>query len=61
MGNWKNKSRDAGHQLSELGNSNAALVDVVQESTAFICACYGYEEAATMSDVRFKMWKAKTE
>ena len=51
----------AGRQLSELGNSSAALADVVQESTAFIGACYGYEEAATMSeDVRFKMWKVKT-
>ena len=47
-------------QLSELGNSTAALSDVVQESTAFIAACYGYEEAATMLDVRFKMWKVKT-
>ena len=26
----------------------------------FIAACYGYEEAATISDVRFKMWKMKT-
>ena len=50
----------AGRQLSELGNSSAALADVIQESTAFIAACYGYEEAATMSDVRFKMWKVKT-
>ena len=30
-------------------------------STAFIGTCYGYEDAETMSDVRFKMWKAKTE
>ena len=50
----------AGRQLSELGESNVALSYVVQESTAFIAACYGYEEAATMSDVRFKMWKVKT-
>ena len=42
---------NAGLQLSELGNSSAALADVVQESTAFIAACYGCEEAATMSDV----------
>ena len=50
MGNWreKNKSREsdlkAGRQLSEHGNSSAALADVVQESTASIAACYGYEE-----------------
>ena len=50
----------AGRQLSELGESSAALADVIQESTAFIASCYGYEEAATMSDVRFKMWKVKT-
>ena len=50
----------AGHQLSELGNSSAALADVVQESTAFIAACYDYEKATTMSDVRFNMWKVKT-
>ncbi len=50
----------SGRQLSEHGNSSAALADVVQESTAFIAACYGYEECATMSDVRFKMWKVKT-
>ena len=50
----------ASRQLSELWNSNAALSGVVQESTAFIAACYGYEEAATMPDVRFKMWKMKT-
>ena len=54
------KVRKSGRQLSELGNSSAALADVVQESTAFIAACYGYEECATMSDVRFKMWKVKT-
>ena len=51
-------------KVSELGNSSAALADVVQESTAFIAACYGiqygFEEAATMLDVRFKMWKVKT-
>ena len=50
----------AGRQLSELWNSSAALSDVVQEYAAFIAACYGYEEAATMSDVRFKIWKMKT-
>ena len=55
------KVLNAGRQLSDLGNSRAALADVVQESTAFIAACYGYDEAATMSDVRFKMWKVKTE
>ena len=54
------KCLKAGRQLSELGNSSAALADVIQESTACIAACYGYEEAATMSDVRFKMWKVKT-
>ena len=30
------KVRKSGRQLSELGNSSAALADVVQESTAFI-------------------------
>ena len=34
----------AGRQLSELGNISAALADVVQESTVFITACYGYEK-----------------
>ena len=38
------KCLKAGRQLSEHGNSSAALADVVQESTASIAACYGYEE-----------------
>ena len=50
----------AGRRLSELGNSIATLADVVRESAAFIAAYYGYEEASTISDVRFKMWKVKT-
>ena len=33
----------AGRQLSEIGNISSALADVVQESTVFITACYGYE------------------
>ena len=56
----KTRVAKAGRQLSELGNNSAALADVIQESTAFTAACYGYEEAATMSDVRFKMRKVKT-
>ena len=54
------KVLQAGRQLVELGNSTAALADVVQESTAFIAACYGNPEAVTMTDVRFKVWKVKT-
>ena len=50
----------AGRQFSEHGNSSAASADVVHDSTEFIAACYGYEEAAIMSDVRFKLWKVKT-
>ena len=38
------KTRIVEGQLSELGNSSAALADIVQESTACIAACYGYEE-----------------
>ena len=63
MGNWKTrvvKVYQAGRQLSEVGNSSAALDDVVQKSTAFIADCYGYEEATAMSDVGLKMWKVKT-
>ena len=37
------KVLQADRQLSELGNSSAALSDVVQASTAFIAASYGYE------------------
>ena len=50
----------AGRQFSEHGNSSAASADVVHDSTEFIAACYGYEEAAIMSDVRFKLWNVKT-
>ena len=54
------KVLQAGRQLLELGNTTAALADVIQESTTFIAACYGHVEAVTMTDVRFKMWKVKT-
>lgn len=46
--------------MLELGNTTAALADVIQESTTFIAACYGHVEAVTMTDVRFNMWKVKT-
>lgn len=49
-----------GHQLSELGNVNAAMADVLQESTKFIPYCYGYSTATTITDVRIRMWKTKT-
>lgn len=54
------KVLQAGHQLLELGNTTAALADVIQESTTFIVACYGHVEAVTMTDVRFNVRKVKT-
>ena len=61
MRNWKNKSREsvkAGRQLSELGNISAALADVVQESTAFIAACYGYVK---LNNVGYSVLDVKSE
>ena len=56
---WGIGKTKAGRQLSELGNNSAALAYVVQKyTTTFIAACYGHEEAAIMSDIRFK--KVKT-
>ena len=48
----------AGRQLSELGNISAALADVVQESTSFITACYGYEK---LNNVRCSVQDVKSE
>ena len=47
-----------GRQLSELGNSSAALVDVVRGSTAFITACYGYEK---LNNVGYSVQDVKSE
>ena len=48
----------AGRQLSELGNSSAALVDVVRESPAFITACCGYEK---LNNVGYSVQDVKSE
>ena len=48
----------AGRQLAELGNSSAALVDAVRESTAFITACYGYDK---LNNVGYSVQDVKSE
>ena len=48
-----------GYLLPALGDTNATLPVVVQESTAFIAACYGYSDCENMTSARQKMWKHK--
>ena len=38
-----------GYILPSLGNSNAELPDVVQESTIFIAACYGFPQCENIN------------
>ena len=48
-----------GYILPSLGNINAELPDVVQESTIFIAACYGFAQCENMTTARQKLWKKR--
>ena len=54
------KVLQSSRELLELGNTTAALANVIQESTISAAACYEHVEAMTMTDVRFKEWNLKT-
>ena len=45
--------------LPNLGDTNAELPDVVQESTIFIAACYGFPQRENIKTARQKMWKKR--
>jgi len=53
------KKLQAGYKLVLLGETNAPTADVIQEASVFIAACYGHTNISTMTDVRYKVWKAK--
>ena len=57
------ENQESGRQLSELGNISAALANVVQESTVFITACYGYEKlnnvGCSVQDVKSEHCKSQ--
>lgn len=56
------KVLEAGYELQHLGNISADLKDVFCEATNFVAACYGQkcQPGETMSDIRYKVWAAKT-
>ena len=45
----------SGYILPSLGDTNAELPDVVQESTIFIAACYGFPQCENITTARQKM------
>ena len=48
-------------KLKHIGNVDSSLDDVVEEATNFVGACYGVKGAVDMSEVRYKLWRKKTE
>ena len=48
-----------GYILPSLGDTKAELPDVVQESTIFIAACYGFPQRENIKTARQKMWKKR--
>ena len=49
----------SGYDLPALGDTIAAMPVVVQESTTFIDACYGYPHCENMTTAQQKMWKSR--
>ena len=45
--------------LPNLGDTNAELPDVVQESTIFIAACYEFPQRENIKTARQKMWNKR--
>jgi hypothetical protein len=50
-----------GLMLNKLGDTSAAIEDVIKEATSFITACYGMDDQSTMSSTRYKVWLKKQE
>ena len=50
-----------GYQITGLGDIDADLSEVIQQSTAFMSRCYGIvsKESDTMSDIRYAVWQKK--
>ena len=48
-------------EFQHLGNIDSDVNDVMAEATSFIGACYGVNDAVDMSEVRYAMWRKKTE
>ena len=53
------KALRGGYILPSLGDTNAELPDVVQESAIFIAACYGFPQCENIKTARQKMWKKR--
>ena len=49
-----------GHTLDKLGDSEAQMNDIVEESTKFAAACYGIKAKGTMSEIRYDVWTTRT-
>ena len=49
-----------GHTLDKLGDSEAQMNDIVEESTKFAATCYGSKAKGTMSEIRYDVWTART-
>ena len=49
-----------GHTLDKLGDSEAQMNDIVEESTKFAAACYGSKAKGNMSEIRYDVWTTRT-
>ena len=47
-------------KLTNLGDIDANIDDIVSEATVFISACYGVKDDTSMSEIRIAVWKTKT-
>ncbi|KAL8585712.1 hypothetical protein ACOMHN_049058 [Nucella lapillus] len=46
--------------LNLLGDLSADIDAVVYQATQFMCACYGIDDATSMTGARVKVWMART-
>ena len=49
----------SGLSLSLLGDTNASMCDILEQSSLFISACYGVSNSTIMSETRRKVWATK--
>ena len=54
------KTLQSGYELSSLGQIDAPFIEVMNQATAFMTACYGQTNCENMSQARHKIWAIKT-
>ena len=54
------KTVQSGYELSSHGQIDALFIEIMNQATAFMTACYGQTNCENMSQARHKIWAIKT-